>query len=63
MAPGNNHVSAISTEIFKYSQLPRKQTPSGIEKKCPLVELSAYKNYFHKRTPEKNRVDDRLQGS
>ena len=45
------------------SQLSRKRTPSGIDKKGPLVELSAYENYSHKRTPEKNLVDGRVQGS
>ena len=50
--------------MLVYSQLSRKRTPSVIEKKkCPLVELSAYENYSRKRTPEKNRVDGRLQGS
>ena len=37
--------------------------PRGIEKKCPLVELSAYENCSHKRTPKKNWVDVRLQES
>ena len=41
----------------------KKADTLGIWKKCPLVELSAYKNYSHKRTLEKNRVDGRLQGS
>ena len=49
--------------LIKYSQLSRKRTPSGIGKKCPLVELSAYENYSHKRTPKKNRVDVHLQES
>ena len=34
------------------STLSGKQTPSGIEKHCPLVELSAYENYSRKRTGE-----------
>ena len=46
-----------------YSQLSRKRTPSGIDKSvhwwsCPLT-----RNYSHKWTPKKNRVDVRLQGS
>ena len=58
-----NIIYIIIYYISIYSQLSRKRTPSGIEKKCPLVELSAYENYSHKRTPEKNRVDGRLRES
>ena len=33
------------------------------KKKCPLLELSAYENYFYRRTTTKNRVDVRLRES
>ena len=49
--------------VTRYSQLSRKRTPSGIEKKCPLVELSTDENYSHKRTPKTNRVDVHLRKS
>ena len=35
----------------------------GDWKKCPLVELSAYENYSHKRTPKKSRMDVHLRES
>lgn len=55
----NLHYKYISAMLFYlYSQLSHMQTLLGNWKKCPLVELSAYdKNYSHKRTPRKNRMD------
>ena len=44
-------------ELGEYSQLSLKRTSSEIEKKCPLVELSAYESYSHMQTPNKNGVD------
>lgn len=39
----------------------RRTSPGiGIERDDPLVELSGYKKYSHKRTPKKNMVDVRL---
>ena len=53
---------APSMKLYTVTSLV-SQHPRELKKKCPLVELSAYENYSHKRTPEKNRVDGRLQGS
>ena len=47
----------IVTVISLISGYPREL------KKCLLVELLAYENYSHQRTPKKNRVDFRLRES
>ena len=41
-----------------YSQFSCKRSP--LRKKCLLLALSAYENYFFKQTPKKNRVDVRF---
>ena len=45
--------SILLNPLLIIPKLSRKPTPSGIGKKCPLVELSAYENFSHEKKGEK----------